>query len=124
MNAEKEAESFERKSRKLPRFKKVPVCEECGREPAVSFSFFRDADEEMGHWRFVGYCTNDLEIYWLWIGEFFMSPAETVDAIAHLSQKTWAQHADFARMIIRFRKATDSFWGAMGEKRATKKAGK
>jgi hypothetical protein len=85
-------------------FKKQPACELLPDHFANYFSFQR------GKWFFV--CSQALEDrneYDVPINEFFASPANTVDWLAHLAEKQWFNAEDFCAMIHRFRKATDSY---------------
>ena len=93
-----------------PKFKVVPVCEVCNRQPAVSFSFFRPCEEVVdGGWRFACSCTTEFESVYVPFGDFFKNPSATVDWLAHLGEKTWFEGDDWFAMMGRFRKATDSY---------------
>lgn len=80
-------------------FNKSPVCEACQSEPATSFSYFRNEDS----WKFTGECTRETEDYYIQFERFFESPKETVDWVAHMSEKGWMNWADFAGMMHRLR---------------------
>lgn len=71
-------------------------------------------DETIGQWFFCGDCTSEKETYFVYIEQLFGSPASTVDYLAHLNEKVWAQDSwqSFMDMLYRFREATGSF-GAM-----------
>ena len=85
-------------------FTKIPSCEILPDQPAEHFTFRR------GHWLFVSTkAPEDFNEYHFKIRDFFKSPSATVDWIAHLSEKSWFDPADFCAMIHRFRIATDSF---------------
>lgn len=79
-------------------FPKV-ICEKCGQEKAYSFSYFRDTDE----WMFTGDCTRESEDYYIEFDRFFESPKETVDWLAHMSEKGWMNWDDFTGMMCRLR---------------------
>jgi len=85
-------------------FPKTPICEMCGKEEAISFSW----NAENG-WTFSGMCYADFEEYYVEFKRFFSSPAATVDWIAHLYEKDWFVEVDFLNMMNRFRKATNSY---------------
>ncbi len=84
-------------------WKKQPLCEVCGAEPATSFSWIKKT------WKFCGVCTMDYEDYYIEFDRFFNSPAATVDWLAHMDEKKWMDWTAFMAMMARFRKATDSF---------------
>jgi hypothetical protein len=87
------------------KFKKQPMCELLGNVPAEHFTFRR------GKWFFVSTeAPEDWNEYHFEIDRFFCSPASIVDWLAHLSEKSWFDAADFCTMIHRFRKATGSFF--------------
>ena len=91
-------------------FKQKPICEECGKNEATSFSFFPfDSDPSKGEWKFVCECTNESEDYYILIKQFFANPPAAVDWMAHMSSKTWMDWNDFMKMMNRFRIATNSF---------------
>jgi len=91
---------------------KRPICEKCGKEPAISFSYFGRRVEnktQEQQWFFTGMCTADSEMYYVELDRFFNSPASTVDWLAHLNSKGWIDWADFMSMIRRFRDATGGY---------------
>ncbi|MGE0557838.1 MAG: hypothetical protein AB7O69_06155 [Burkholderiales bacterium] len=90
------------------KFDKTPMCEVCGKKPAMSFSYF--SQELPGkQWRFCCLCTDETETYYVKIDDFFSSAGSTVDWLAHLHKKSWVQWPEFMDMMHRFRKATESF---------------
>jgi len=94
-------------------FRKTPMCEVCGRRPAVSFSYFgRAVDSRLRGWKFCCECTDGKEEYYVPIDEFFASPIATVDWLAHLSEKVWMDWDGFMDMMWRFREATGSYWAS------------
>jgi hypothetical protein len=94
----------------------MPLCESCGREPAVSFSWFADRERwyapRSGRWRFVGACTSEVELYYIAIhgrGRGFLDSATSRERwLAHLEEKTWFDRADFFAMLARFEAAGGS----------------
>lgn len=90
-------------------FKKTPICEECGKGEAVSFSFVGEYSPiGKGHWKFCCECTESTESRFIQIDQFFSSPSATVDWMAHMHEKTWMDWNDFMNMMTRFREATGS----------------
>lgn len=91
----------------------LPLCESCGREPALSFSWFADRarwyEPRSGTWRFTCYCTSEVELYYIAIhgrGRGFLDSAESRERwLAHLEEKTWFDRADFFAMLGRFEAA-------------------
>jgi hypothetical protein len=91
-------------------FRQSPICEECGRNEAISFRFFPSgSDSSKGEWKFVCGCTAKSDGYYILINDFFASPPATVDCLAHMNDKKWMNWNDFMCMMERFRKATNSF---------------
>ena len=86
--------------------KQYPNCEVCGKESAISFSWFQDRgaswSEPGGKWLLAGYCTSGREDYYVLFGRFFESEAETANWLAHLSGKTWFDWRDFTKTMRRF----------------------
>lgn len=83
-------------------FKKEPMCEVCGAEPATSFSYFKKDQS----WKLCGDCTSETEAYYVPFKDFFDNPGETVDWLAHLSEKGWVDWTTFMAMMRRLRGAT------------------
>ena len=91
-------------------FKQKPICEECGKNEATSFSFFPlDSDPMKGEWKFVCDCTIESEDYYIAIKDFLGNPQAAVNWMAHMNKKTWMGWNDFMNMITRFREATNCF---------------
>lgn len=133
-------------------FKNPPMCEVCGKNEAVSFSFFHredcDYDGAGGKFmsmkpmtvgkllelpkeimethsrhndsvrelynlkyecKFTCQCTEDTELYYIFIDKFFRSPEATTDWIAHMSEKVWFDFKDFCWMMKRLRASTSSY---------------
>jgi len=61
--------------------------------------------------KFAGDCTSDIEFYYIYIDQFFRSPASIIDWLAHMHEKNWFNEDDFFDMMDRFRNATNSFGG-------------
>ena len=59
--------------------------------------------------KFAGNCTQDKEVYYIYIDDFFNNPSSMIDWLAHMHEKNWFNEYDFFEMMDRFRKATDSF---------------
>lgn len=76
-------------------------CEVCHNEPATSFSYMRKG--EGGEWIAGGDCTANSEMYYIEFSRFFESPEETVDWLAHMSEKDWFDAADFCALMGRIR---------------------
>jgi hypothetical protein len=100
-------------------FRKEPKCEICKKKKATHFTLERpdttDHEEikEDGNWRFV--CAeeeNYNEMYHCSIDDFFKSPIDTVDWMAHLHEKGWMNWDNFMDMIYRFRKETNGYGGS------------
>ena len=98
-------------------FNKKPMCELCGEKEAISFSLLCDwkayqGDNRLlkmnGKWKFICDCVS--EERWIKIEDFFKTPAATVDNLAHAHQKEYVDWDEFMDMIVRFRKATDSYF--------------
>lgn len=85
-------------------FDKIPKCEACGQNEAISFSYFAEGMND-GTWRYTCACTTDSETYFVMIKDFFATPAATVDWLAHLGEKTWMDWHDFNAMMCRLRDA-------------------
>lgn len=101
--AEEEVENAAETTRAKPIEEKARAkCELCKEEDA---EFFACLDEEQGEWSFVGFCKTAREPYWVPFKEFFGSADETVDWMAHLSEKTWFKPDKFFRMMRRLRGA-------------------
>lgn len=91
-------------------FKKKPICEECGKEEAVSFSFIEeDSATGEGQWKFCCECTSGQEAYYIQFDRFFSKPSAQVDWMAHMNEKTWMDWKNFMDMMKRLRDATDSY---------------
>lgn len=99
---------------KTIKFMKTPMCETCGREPATSFGFFEDilsdicGRDNKPEWTFIGDCSYGITRYHIQFDRFFDSPRSTVGWLAYLHEKG-LDASGFMDMMIRFRKATDSF---------------
>lgn len=92
-------------------FNYKPMCEICGKKEAISFSLFYrggtnkfvdDDLKEFGEWKFICDCTDD-EARYILIKDFFKSPDETVDWMAHTHEKYWINWDRFMDMMRRFR---------------------
>ncbi|MEY3786585.1 MAG: hypothetical protein RLZ75_792 [Pseudomonadota bacterium] len=90
-------------------FKIKPICEECGRSEASSFSFIRETEPFKGNWKFICDCTANDEDYYIQINKFFSNPSASVDWMGHMQEKTWMNWQNFMEMMSRFRKATGSY---------------
>jgi len=91
-------------------FKEKPICEACGQNEAISFSFFPfDSDSSKGEWKFVCECTSETEDYYIPIKDFFANPPAAVGWMAHMNEKTWMDWSDFMNMMERFCEVTDSY---------------
>lgn len=88
-------------------FAKAPVCEVCGKEPAIAFACF----DGFTNWKFVGACTAVQEFYTIPIVDFFARPASAVDWLAHMAGKPGMDWESFGAMMRRFREATGSAGG-------------
>lgn len=100
-------------------FKKAPMCEICNAKVATHFSLERpnttnhELIKEDGIWRFVCADEEDYnEMYHCEIENFFKTPIDTVDWMAHLHEKGWMNWNNFMDMMYRFRKETDSYGGS------------
>lgn len=64
-------------------------------------------DGAPANWRYAGDCMDDNAriVYDVSFCAFFSDPAETVDWLAHLSEKSWFDWTDFSEMMIRLRTA-------------------
>lgn len=81
----------------------MPICEACKDEPAISFA--PGSDPQNPKWEFVGRCRlRGTDFYDIEIDRFFKSPEETVDWMAHMSEKRWFDPADFFKMMWRLRR--------------------
>ena len=87
------------------KFKQAPICEQCGKNPAISFCYLGKSEG----WKFCCICTDNNNKYWIDFNRFFKSPASVIDWLAHMNEKTWMDWSDFMNMIDRFRAATDSY---------------
>jgi hypothetical protein len=86
------------------RFKQQPRCELEPDKVARHFTC------RSGRWVFVSTeAPEDANEYHLKIEHFFRSPSNTVDWLAHLSEKGWFNPDDFLAMMHRFREATHSY---------------
>ncbi len=97
-------------------FNVSPMCEICGKAEATHFALERPdtTDHEQikreGKWRFVCVDENNYnEFYHISIKEYFKSPMQTVDWMAHIHRKDWMNNDNFMDMIVRFRKATNGW---------------
>lgn len=89
-------------------FEKVPRCEACSEEDAISFSSLSPNGGKMSDWKFCGACTSEAEHYFIPIDDFFRSPSTTVAWLAHMHQKTGMDWLSFQDMMTRFADATNS----------------
>lgn len=80
--------------------KPTVLCENCGLNPAISFSWFKKENK----WKFCCQCTADTEDYYIPFKDC-SSWHEWVDWLAHMSEKGWFDAKDFCEMIHRFRDA-------------------
>jgi len=87
-------------------FPKIPICEVCNSQPAISFSFI-DGGANPG-WKFTCSCAEE-EMYYITFESFFSAPPSMVDWLAHMNEKTWMNWMDFMNMMDRFREATQSY---------------
>lgn len=90
-------------------FSKVPMCEECGENPAVAFCLLQK-DNGSCHWEFCCHCTDERDLYPIDFESFFGPPASTVNWLAHMNEKVGGlmNWNDFMTMMERFRAATGS----------------
>ena len=100
-------------------FRKKPMCEICKKKEATHFSLERpdttnhELIKEKGNWKFVCADEEDYnEMYSCLIKEFFKTPIDTVDWMAHLHEKGWMNWNNFMDMIDRFRKDTEGYDGS------------
>jgi hypothetical protein len=85
-------------------------CEICGREPAISFSWFADPArwyaDQSGTWKFAGACSSERELYYVFIrgrGQGFFDSVQSRERwLAHLSEKRWFDRTDFDAMLRRY----------------------
>lgn len=99
-------------ARKRIEFYKSPMCEICRERQALVFEFYPDAytTAPIHGWCFTCAECNECDSkYWFYIGNFFQSPASTVDWLAHIHGKPWMDWSGFMDMMNRFREATGSF---------------
>lgn len=85
-------------------FTSKPLCEVCGRAPAIAFVGFRSAaGDKITRWQFV--CANEAadEFEAFSIGDTFASPSATVDRLAHLHESGRIDWLSFMDMIVRLR---------------------
>ncbi len=85
--------------------KQKALCEACGKKEAISFSLFKGGD-----WRFTCECTAEVELYYIYLQDYFASSKSVVDWNAHLYGKSWMDTNAFFAMMHRFRAATGSFF--------------
>jgi len=84
---------------------KSPLCEMCGKKPAVSFAWFQDHDRPItrpnGKWMATCFCTSDIEDYYVTFDLYFHGKKEQNDWDSHLYRKTWFDNADWWKMLGR-----------------------
>lgn len=91
-------------------FRKKPMCEKCKKKEAISFSLESEWQsnsenyKRTGVWQFTCECNERKEHRHMRIEDFFKSPAETVDLLAHYHEKEIMDWDNFMEMIVRFRK--------------------
>ena len=87
-------------------FNRTPVCEFLPQHPATHFLHRGKTNT----WHFVSTeYPESFGDYHLEIEDFFKSPGNTVDWLAHLAEKDWFDAKDFCKMMRRFREATNSY---------------
>lgn len=90
---------------------KKPMCEVCAKKKAISFSLestWQENFEEYkktGKWQYTCECNEKKEQRHINIDDFFESPSETVDQMAHFHLKGFVNWDNFMDMIVRFRKS-------------------
>jgi hypothetical protein len=78
--------------------RRKPRCEVCGKQPAVSFSRFRD-----GQWLFTCYCTSNYETYYVMVDEYRGSRAARDRWDQHLAGKSaWFNTDAFHQAVCRW----------------------
>lgn len=93
-------------------FHKKPMCEICDKKEAISFSLESEWQsnyedyKHTGKWQFTCECNEKKEKRHINIEDFFKSPMETVDQLAHYHEKGFVNWDNFMDMIVRFRKET------------------
>lgn len=94
----------------MQKFNNKPMCEICGKNEAISFSLESEWQsnskdyKNTGKWQFTCECNEKKEQRDINIDEFFKTPSETVDFLAHYHQKEIMNWDNFMDMIVRFRK--------------------
>jgi len=87
-------------------FNRTPVCEFLPQHPATHFLHRGKTNT----WHFVSTeYPESFGDYHLEIEDFFKSPGNTVDWLAHLAEKDWFDAKDLCKMMRRFREATNSY---------------
>lgn len=76
----------------------MPLCEACGRAPAVSFSAFNDRDGKPWRWALTCYCTSTRESYYVKFPDFFREPQHWIE---HLTPKFWFSAERFLEALGR-----------------------
>lgn len=96
-------------------FNKKPMCEICKKKEAISFSLQSEWQgspsnyKHTGKWQFTCECNEKKEHRHIVIEDFFKSPSETVDQLAHYHGKEIMNWDNFMDMMIRFRKEINGY---------------
>lgn len=87
----------------------TPLCEVCGREPAVSASWFADRSNWYGPWsgtwKLAGLCSTPTEQYYIFLPDLL---ARLDRWREHLIEKTWFDPNDFEALLGRYQVAAGS----------------
>jgi len=89
--------------------KKNPICEVCGKNEAISFSFFALSEDRLsgGDWKLTCNCTSVDEDYYVTFNNFNAEENETLE---HLRRKRWMKDPrtmdSFLAAVKRYKAAT------------------
>lgn len=77
----------------------IPICEVCGKRPAISLSYFGDRREKLpgGTWKLACMCTSETEDYYIEFERFVGEP----NWLRHLRTKRWFDEHDFLQAVNR-----------------------
>ena len=79
---------------------KYPLCEVCGKKPAVSFTALSSGSRV--DWKFTCHCTRDYETYYVMLDEYFKDGDSILEWLYHLMGKEWFSFGNFNEMLSRF----------------------
>lgn len=78
------------------------LCEVCGKNEAMSFSWVINRKPEWGSkLRLTCMCTSKSESYYAEFRRFFQSPKETVGWLSHLQEKPWYNSQAMMSALVR-----------------------